>query len=193
MNISEDIIKLLRNRDEKGLSLLYDHYAPSLMGIIVRIVRNNYIAEEVLQQSMLKAWNNISAYNDNRGTLFTWLATIARNAAIDQIRLKSHQNHGRNESLDANVQLGFVSSPTDAMDTNRLLQNLDEKYKSVIDLIYLQGHTQNSAAQLLEIPLGTVKTRVKHGIDLLRKELSNELGLFGMMLLLTLLMMLLWA
>lgn len=188
-----DIVSLLKNRDEKGLELLYDNYTPSLLGIIVRIVRNKDIAEEVLQQTMLKAWNNISAYNENRGTLFTWVATIARNAAIDQVRLKSHQNNFKNESLDANIELGFVSSPTDAMDTSNLLSTLDDKYKSVIDLIYLQGHTQSSAAQLLEIPLGTVKTRVRQGMDLLRKELKSERGLLGLMLLLTFIIFLLWA
>lgn len=191
--MSLDIVRLLKNRDEKGLELLYDNYAPSLLGIIVRIVRNKDIAEEVLQQTMLKAWNNISAYNENRGTLFTWVATIARNAAIDQVRLKSHQNNFKNESLDTNIELGFVSSPTDAMDTSNLLSKLDDKYKSVLDLIYLQGHTQSSAAQLLEIPLGTVKTRVRQGIDLLRKELKSERGLLGLMFLLTILIFLLWA
>lgn len=181
-----EIVALIRNRDEKGLSLLYDRYAPTLLGIIVRIVKNQNIGEEILQQTLLKAWNNIHQFKDDKGTFFTWLASIARNAAIDQARLKGFQNRNATEALDDNhYQISTSVLQSDKLDVSRLLGRLDQSQKMVLDLVYLQGYSHRDAAEYLEIPLGTVKSRLRLAIKYLREELKGEEKLFlGAMILL---------
>jgi len=190
-----DIIQLLKDRNEQGLSLLYDNYAATLLGIITGIVKSKNIGEEILQQTLLKAWNNINSYDADKGNFFSWLAVIARNSAIDQVRLKGFQNQQSLKGLDkvGDIESRTVS-PTSSMDAQSLLSTLEDKHQQVLDLVYLQGYSQRDAAEKLDIPLGTVKTRIRLGIATLRENLKNEKNLFlGMLFLLTLLMLALWT
>ena len=190
-----DIIQLLKDRNEQGLSLLYDNYAATLLGIITGIVKSKNIGEEILQQTLLKAWNNINSYDADKGNFFSWLAVIARNSAIDQVRLKGFQNQQNLKGLDKVGDIESTTvSPSSSMDAQSLLSSLEDKHQQVLDLIYLQGYSQRDAAEKLDIPLGTVKTRIRLGIATLRENLKNEKNLFlGMLFLLTLLMLALWT
>ncbi len=165
-----------------------------MLGIIVRIVRNKQIAEEILQKTFLKIWDKIDTYDEEKSSLFTWMATIARNNAIDQRRLVSYANNEKTESLDTTVYDYNTSIlHTDGIDTSKLLSALDTKYMTVLDMMYLQGYTQSEISRELEIPLGTVKTRIKTALNLLRKELINEKSLFiGLLFILILLISQLW-
>lgn len=172
------ITHLIRLRDEKGISLLYDKYANALYGVIERILNNSGLSEEVLSQTMLKAWNKIDSFDVQKSSLFTWLMAIARNSAIDKRRLKSFEFSQKTDSITSpvyNVAAVKSSTNTDAM---RILGLLDDKYKQVLNKIYLEGYSQSEAAELLEIPLGTVKTRVRNAIQILREELKDEKSLF---------------
>lgn len=190
INTSE-IISAIRRRDEEALSYAYDAYSPSLLGIIVRIVGNPGLSEEILQQTFLKVWNNISTYNENHGTLFTWMASIARHTAIDKVRLKSFQQEQKTESFDINVYEGESHSTIEnEIDAKAIIGLLDVKYKEVLDLIYLKGYSHVEAAGLLFLPVGTVKTRLRFGVNALRKKLKNEKGFFeGLLMLLLLVLM----
>ena len=159
----EHIIELLSRQDAQGLSLLYDKYSGALFGTIVRVVRSNEIAEEVLQDTFTKAWRNFEKYDTTKGRLFTWLINIARNSAIDATRGKGFNQ--QNQSLDNVVNTIDTQQSTsinpETMDMRALTEKLAPEYKSLIDLIYFQGYTQAEAAETLNIPLGTVKTRVR--------------------------------
>ena len=187
--LQSQIIHLILKKDEKGVSLLYDNYASSLLGIVNRIVKNKETAEEVLQNVFLKVWNNIDSFNDEKGTFFTWMTRIARNAALDQVRLKGFQVFKEAEEIDSEVinsNLSFID--TDKFDVERLLNRLEEKNKVVLDLLYLQGNSQRKVAEELDIPLGTVKSRLKVAIRVLRADLKDEEKWFlGAILILTLL------
>ncbi len=184
-----NVILLLKNKDEKGLSVLYDQYAPALNGIIFRIVKSEVVAEEVLQQTFLKVWNNIDSYDENKSSLFTWMSRIARNAAIDRYRLKSFNQQKKTESLDAAVYKSSEDGiDTSKLDVEKVLKEVDEKYKQVLFSVYLQGNTHKEAAKQLGIPEGTIKTRLRFAIKELRHKLKEEKHfLFGFILLLTLL------
>jgi RNA polymerase sigma-70 factor (ECF subfamily) len=190
----EDIIQLLRDRDEKGLSLIYDHYAATLNGIIVRIVKSPNEAEEILQQTFLKVWNGIDTYDNEKSTLYTWMARIARNTAIDKVRLKSFENQQKTESLNLPVHdndRDYIN--TNEIDVNTLTANLDKKYKDVIDHVYLMGYSHADAAKKLDIPVGTVKTRLRFAIKELKNHLSKEKKLFlGFLIISLLIMLLVW-
>lgn len=147
--------------------------------MITRIVKNQNTAEEVLQQTMLKAWNKMEDYNEAKSSIYTWLNVIARSTSIDAVRLKRYQVEQKTDSLDPLVHDNRTSSiNVSKIDIDRLTANLDQKYKDVLDKIYLEGYSQSEVAKILDIPLGTVKTRVKYAIGILRKELENEKSLF---------------
>ena len=191
----ENIIKMMLDREERGLSLLYDMYASSLLGIVSRIVKNKAVAEEVLQNVFLKAWNNIDSFNASKGTLFTWLVAISRNAALDQIRLKGYQVSEESEAIEdqgEELKVSFINA--NKIDVERLLSRLNEKNKEVLDLLFLQGNSQQKVADILDIPLGTVKSRLRLAMKTLRTDLKNEEKLFlGAILILALLNFTLWV
>jgi len=178
MNIAENI-KLIRDRNESGLSALYNKYSGALNGIITRIVGSEKVAEEVLQQTFLKIWEKIYQFDETKSTLFTWMASIARNSAIDKVRLKKFQNEQLINSWESkHIDSQIITTKSSNIGTTNLLSKLEPKYKEVLDCIYLQGYSQSQAAKLLNIPLGTIKRRISIGIKLIREELSEEISLF---------------
>ncbi|MBL4668889.1 MAG: sigma-70 family RNA polymerase sigma factor [Flavobacteriales bacterium] len=170
----EELIKLLQENSEEGISLLYDNYSAILYGIITKIVRSENIAEDILQDTFVKIWKNFSSYDSSKGRLFTWMLNIARNKAIDYIRSKEFKNRSLNESDINNKSLSEISSEmnTDQIGLSNTLKFLNPKNKIVIDIIYFKGYTQVEAAKYLNIPLGTVKSRVRNGLIELRKYIK---------------------
>ncbi len=186
MDISK-AISLIKNREEKGLSILYDHYAPVLNGIIFRIVKSEVIAEEVLQETFLKIWNSIDSYDEKKSSLFTWMSRIARNAAFDRVRLRTFKQQKKTELLDSTVhKVSECNIDTNLMDVEQIIEGLEEKYKQVLSSVYLQGNTHKDTAKLLGIPEGTVKTRLRFAITELRRKLKvDKRFIQGFILLLT--------
>ncbi|MFZ1748937.1 MAG: sigma-70 family RNA polymerase sigma factor, partial [Saprospiraceae bacterium] len=151
---------------------MYQRYSDAIFGIVVRIVKRQEEAEEVMQSVFLKIWNNIDSYNEGKATLFTWMAQIARNTAIDKVRLKSYQNADKTSSI-ADYEYSFAADqPEKSVDLDALTKKLPEKYKVLLDKMFHQGYTQQEISDELEIPLGTVKTRLRDAIQILRSELK---------------------
>ena len=168
-----DLVLLLQSKDERGFSILYDNYSSALYGVILKIVRTEEIAADVMQDSFVKIWKNIEGYNRTKGTLFTWMLNVARNTAIDKIRSQDFQNSQRNQDLDSTVEIidNQASSQfdIDAIGLKKVVENLRPEHRQMIDLLYFQGYTQAEVAEEFNIPLGTVKTRVKAAIVQLRQ------------------------
>ena len=167
----EQIIEQLLQRETSGMSVLYDKYSGALFGTIIRVVRSQEIAEEVLQDTFTKVWRNIESYDTTKGRLFTWLINIARNSAIDATRQKDFKR--QNQPLDnvvntIDTQKSSSLNP-ETIDMRQLAEKLPKEYKDLVDLIYFQGFTQSEAAEALDIPLGTVKTRVRTAMVRLRE------------------------
>ncbi|MCC5943537.1 MAG: sigma-70 family RNA polymerase sigma factor [Bernardetiaceae bacterium] len=167
------LINLLKQKDKKGFSLLYENYAPTLYGVVLRIVGNKEVAEDTLQEVFIKIWKHIEQYNATKGTLFTWMLNIARNTSIDKLRSKSYKKmlyDSDIEALQEQISDGNkAEEQTDRIGISELLEHLGQNQKDVIDLIYFEGFTQAEAADVLDIPLGTVKTRIRTAIHSLRK------------------------
>lgn len=157
------------------MSLLYDLFADTLYGMIRRILGDDQLAEDALQRSFLKIWESINSYDAGRASFFTWISAIARNTAIDQKRLKSFQSRQKTVSVDDVVYRSEVTMPNGAnIDAARLLSNLEENNRIVLEYAYLKGYTQQEISDSLNIPLGTVKTRLRKAISVLRDQLKNE-------------------
>jgi RNA polymerase sigma-70 factor (ECF subfamily) len=173
------IISLLKEKNEMGMSLLYDHYADIMYGLIRQILGDDQLAEDALQSSMLKIWQNIGSYDPGRGSFFTWLSVIARNTAIDQKRLKTFQAKDKTVSVDDVVYKSVIPMPDGAkIDAAKLLASLEENNRIVLEYAYLKGYTQQEISDALNIPLGTVKTRLRKAISILRDQLKNEKEFF---------------
>ncbi len=139
----------------------------------------------------MKIWNAFDQYDEDKGALFTWMSTIARNLALDLRRLKSFEVRSKTDDLQTVVySSNTTSDPMSgaAIDAARLLATMEEKYRIVLEMMYLQGYTQAEIADKLDMPLGTVKTRAKKAIDMLRETLEGEKALFtgGVIILLAL-------
>lgn len=168
------IVELLVARNEKGLEAFYDKYSAALLGVVNRILGDVQIAEEVLSQSMMKVWNKIDTYKESKSSLFTWSMAIARNSALDKKRLKSFENRKKTEDLTSTVNKVQSESTTSTLVTDKLLKLVDDKYGDVLQKIYLEGYSQSETAEIMDIPLGTVKTRLRKAIQILREELKDE-------------------
>lgn len=169
----EELVLALRQREKIAIEALYDMYSSSLFGVIVRIVNDNDLAEDILQDTFVKIWNSFSSYTAEKGRLFTWMVNIARNLAIDKIRSKDFKNQGKNQELENNVtfideQRNTVYKP-ELLGVKELVEQLKPEQKAILDLVYFKGYTHVEAADELGVPLGTIKTRLRMAIIQLRK------------------------
>lgn len=169
----EELVHSLRNREKIAIEALYDMYSGSLLGVITRIVIDEAVAEDVLQETFIKIWNSFQSYSTEKGRLFTWMVNIARNMAIDKIRSKDFKNQNKNQELENNVtfideQVNTVYKP-ELMGIKDLVEKLKPEQKAILDLVYFKGYTHVEVAEELDVPLGTVKTRLRMAIIQLRK------------------------
>jgi len=163
----------LQRRENIAAQALYDMYSASLFGVIVRIVNDESLAEDILQDAFVKIWNSFSSYSTEKGRLFTWMVNIARNLAIDKIRSKDFKNQTKNQELENNVtfideQKNTVYKP-ELLGVKDLVEQLKPEQKSILELVYFKGYTHVEAADELGVPLGTIKTRLRTAIAQLRK------------------------
>lgn len=173
----QELVAMLRKQDSQGMSLIYDKYSAALYGVVLKIVRSEEAAQDVLQEAFLKIWKNGATYDDTKGRLFTWMLNITRNTAIDALRSRPFRNQEKTQSIDNNVYSNIqLSTETQVnhIGLQSVLDKLDEKYRKIIDLIYFEGYTQQEIEDEFEIPIGTVKTRVRIALRELRKLLGEE-------------------
>ena len=174
ISLSEpELIQALRNKDKNGAEALYDMYSSALYGVIYRIVQHDEIAEDLLQETFVKIWNSCASYDSSKGRLFTWMVNIARNLTIDKTRSKDYRNHSKTEDIEnavSSVDKSFTTSINpETLGLKDLVNKLKPDQKIVLDLVYFRGFTHIEAAEELDIPLGTVKTRLRNAIITLRK------------------------
>jgi RNA polymerase sigma-70 factor (ECF subfamily) len=162
------LVQRLLARDEQALRLLHDRYAKNLLTVIVRLVRDEALAEDVLQEGLLKVWLSIASYDALRGRLFTWMVRVCCNQAIDAMRSPRHRFHSRNQSLEAETGFREPASPSfnpEHIGLRELTLRLKPRQREVIELLYFGGCTQAEAAEELGVPLATVKTRVRAALQ----------------------------
>jgi RNA polymerase sigma-70 factor (ECF subfamily) len=169
-----ELVMLLKQRQQEAYSYLYDHYSGSLYSIILNIVSDKDFASDVLQEVFIKIWRQIETYDDTKGRLFTWMLNVARNASIDAVRSKGYQKNQKNRELTENIYDagGSTNINTDKIGLKKLVHNLKDDYRILIDLSYFQGFTQDEISKMLNIPLGTVKTRMRSALIQLKQVIK---------------------
>lgn len=174
---ADNLVEELQTGNRRALSYLYDHYAGALYGILLQMFRNDEaLCQDLLQEVFLKIWQKIGNYTPEKGALYTWLLNITRNHAIDYLRSKRHKNQRQNQSIDNSVHsLASVRKwEPQHIGLNELVQKLPQDQQQIIHLAYFQGYTQKEIAEEHDIPLGTVKTRARAGLQQLKKYFNPE-------------------
>ena len=168
--IEKRIVNLLENGDKKAISLLYENYADTLYGVIKKVITDDDTAQDVLQETFVKIWRYAKKYDSSKAKLFTWLYRIAYNTSIDKIRsLKNKTEKEVQIEVSAVYKITSNGLNEDVLDIKKHLNNLDEKYQIVINALFFEGMTQQEASDELNIPLGTIKSRLKIGLRELKK------------------------
>lgn len=174
-----ELLRRVRAQDEQALAQLYDRYGRLLYTIARRVVGDDALSEEVVQDVFLRFWRGAEQYQPERGRVAVWLMAMARNRAIDVLRSRPHQNRQReNSPLSDNERLTALQQPPpgdeqflrDAVQS--ALTTLSDSQRQAIELAYYEGMSQSEIATQLDTPLGTVKSRIRDGMMRLRQVLS---------------------
>lgn len=172
------LVEKLLQRDEQAFHWLYKHYSAALYGVLLKIVREEEQAQDLLQEVFIKIWNSTSSYDTQKGRLFTWMLNIARNTGIDAVRAgKAMSRPGSAQTLSTDeagtfaVDREYAVAPDnpDYIGLREVVQQLRPDRKQLIDLVYFGGYTHEEAADELGLPLGTVKTRIRSALQELKQ------------------------
>ncbi len=170
-----ELIQILKLRQESAFSYLYDNYSGALLSVIINIVSDTELANDILQEVFIKIWKQIETYDETKGRLFTWMLNVARNSSIDTVRSKAYNNNQQNQELTENMYSagGTTHQATDQIGLRKIVHTLKEEYKVLVELAYFQGFTQDEISKMLNIPLGTVKTRLRTALTQLRTVIKQ--------------------
>ncbi len=183
--IERHIVSLLAEKDDKAISLLYENYGETLFGIAYKVVKDDELAQDVLQESFIKIWKKADTYDASKAKLFTWLFRITKNTAIDKLR-------SINNKADKEVQMdvsdvykvGVDSIKPEHLDIQENLDKIEPKYREVLEALFFEGMTQQEASEELDIPLGTIKSRLKIGLRELGKIYGTAMTLLLILMIL---------
>ncbi len=172
----KEFVSLLKQKNLTAYSTLYKNYSSNLLGVICQLIKNKAISEEILQNVFVKIWSNMDQYDENRGRLHTWMVNIAINASIDYTKSKAAKKDKITNSIDDASQI-FQFASTKPMNIDLIglkeqVYSLKFDYRILLEYVYYQGLTHEEVSEELNIPLGTVKTRIRSALSELRKKLS---------------------
>ena len=179
MSPDATLVERLLRRDVNAFEELYDRHSRVVYGLVLRIVQHTASAEEVAQDVFLQLWRNASHYDGSRGPFLPWLLTMARNRALDHLRLKSERQRRRENQAE---ELPPVVSAPDferGLDQKRraakvrdLMAALQPQQRRAIELAYFEGLSHSEIASALQEPLGTVKSWIRNGLLKLKEGLQ---------------------
>lgn len=172
----DETMALVADGDRLAFARLYDELSPAVFGVIRRIVRSQAHAEEVTQEVFLEVWRKADAWKPQRGAPTTWVLMIARARATDRVRSEQASRNRQDR-----VAPRWAERPADEVGERVTIQEehdqiratlseLTSKQREVIDLAYYGGKTYLEVAEILELPLGTVKTRMRDGLKRMRDK-----------------------
>lgn len=171
----DGVVDRLLRHEKEAFEQLYDDYSAAIYGLTLKILKDEALAEDALQETFVRIWRKIQTYDPSKGRLFTWMLNIARNISIDMLRARESRKVSQTTSLQ---QHSFdAKGPSTTMQVEHIglreiVDGLPAEQKQVIDLIYFLGYTQAEVAEEFGIPLGTVKSRVRLAMNHLRAKIG---------------------
>ncbi|HXV52102.1 MAG TPA: sigma-70 family RNA polymerase sigma factor [Solirubrobacterales bacterium] len=183
----EDLMTLVDRRDPDAFAVLYDRHGGAAYSLAHRIVGDPAIAEDVTQEAFISVWRSGARFDAARGSVRSWTLGIVRNRAIDALRRVSGSAPKLNLDDDALLESQTSEELTDSeairRETSRrvrgALRELPDEQSEVIGLAYFGGFTHTEIAEMLGMPLGTVKGRMRLGLEKIRNTLAEGMGIDG--------------
>ncbi len=174
----DDLLLRSAKGDQEAFSELYDRIAPSVIGVVRGVVRDPAQSEEVAQEVLVEVWKTAARFDTDRGSARTWILTIAHRRAVDRVR--SEQAHrDRDERVGHRDRVRAFDEVSEAVEVRlehkavrEALDSLTDLQREAVELAYYRGLTYREVAELLDTPLGTIKTRMRDGMIRLRDSLG---------------------
>jgi len=174
------LVQRLLQKDVNAFETLYDRHSSIVYAVVLRILRQASTAEEVVQDVFLQLWRNAGLYDESRGAFRPWLLTLARNRALDHLRLKAERQRRREEQAEELPSVAMKPDFEGSLDDKRraervraLMTQLHPQQKRALELAYFEGLSHSEIASALKEPLGTVKSWIRNGLLRLKQELQG--------------------
>jgi RNA polymerase sigma-70 factor (ECF subfamily) len=173
------LVERLLQKDVSAFEQLYDRHSRPIYGLVMRILQQAGTAEEVVQDVFLQLWRNAAQYDSTRGPFLPWLFTLARNRALDTLRLKSERQRRREDQTNELPAVASAPQYEKELDRKRcaekvrtMIDSLGPQQKRAIELAYFEGLSHTEIAAALKQPLGTVKSWIRNGLLRLKEGLQ---------------------
>jgi len=167
-----ELLKRVARGDEAAFAALYDQLSPRLYGLVLRVVRDPAMAEEVAQEALVEAWRSAARFDPAKGSAVSWMLTIAHRRAVDRVRSEQAASTRLRKAATADVPYDDVveqaTSRIERQQVRRCIDGLTELQREAVLLAYYRGYTYREVSELLDIPLPTIKTRMRDGLIRLR-------------------------
>jgi len=174
----DDLVIRLQRREPQALARLYDRHGDMIYRLMLRMVRDSGIAEDLVQETFLRAWNRADAFDAERGAVGPWLLAIARNRALDYLRARGRRAENTVEFNETEHPALFVDFPAEALNfdtarqVKRALDQLPSQQRQAIELAYFEGMSQSEIAEHMGQPLGTIKTWMRRAMLQMRDDIA---------------------
>lgn len=173
-----DLLALVAEGDEGAFGQLYDQSSGRVFGLVRRLLKDSAQSEEVTQEIFLEVWQNAKRYDPNKGSATTWILTMAHRRAVDRIR-SSQSTRDRDQKIGLRDLETEYDSASESVEikveherVEQALKRLTELQRQAVTLAYYGGYSHSEVAEMLKVPIGTVKTRLRDGMIRLRDELG---------------------
>ena len=178
----EQLVSLIVQQDQGGLGALYDRYGKAVFGFVYNLLGDAGQTEEVVQEVFLRVWLRASTYRPERGRSRTWIMSMAHHRAVDELRKRRRlqdilETEARLTLMDSRARQDTAAEEAEQREESEIvhkaLESLPEEQRQVIRMSYYEGYSQTEIAELLQRPLGTVKTRMRLGMQKLKTALAS--------------------
>lgn len=181
-DVLADLLRRSARGDQQAFAQLYDATSSRVFGLAVRVVRDRAQAEEVTQEAFLEVWRTATRFDSDRGSAMSWLMTICHRKAVDRVRSaeastrRDTSYHQHNHTVDHDSTADGAQASMEAKRVRDALQGLTEVQREAIELAYFGGYTHTEVAGILDLPVGTAKTRIRDGLIRLRDKMGVALA-----------------
>lgn len=173
-----DLLSRSARGDQHAFAELYDATSSRIFGLALRVVRDPAQAEEVVQEAFLEVWKTSTRFDSDRGSALSWLMTICHRKAVDRVRSAeastrrdtSYSQH--NQTIDTDTTSDAAQASMEAQRVRNALKGLTDVQREAIELAYFGGYTHTEVAGILNLPVGTAKTRIRDGLIRLRDKMG---------------------
>jgi RNA polymerase sigma-70 factor (ECF subfamily) len=169
-----DLMAAVARGDTRAFEVLYDRTSTAVYGTVLRVLRDRAQSEEVTQEVMVEVWRHAGRFDENRGSVMSWILTMTHRRAVDRVRAEQSATNRRQRLGGRDIMPAFdevseaVTARLEVEAVRSCLSSLTELQRQAVELAYYQGYSYREVAELLEVPLGTVKTRMRDGLIRLR-------------------------